>query len=198
MAENASSEQIAELREQARDLIRSGFADLDDLYDYVADEDLSEQQARDIVDQEWQARLEEQQGWSAPSDYDRLCAVFSELERGRIVARMNFTCCGTCGHSEIEMERDESLPDATGYVFFHGQDADSLGAAPTTLYLRYGTFEEPEVAGDYGPLELKVARAIESSLVRHGFTIEPVTDSWTCVTVPINDWRKPLPGAAAN
>ncbi|EFV12166.1 DUF6891 domain-containing protein [Segniliparus rugosus] len=197
MAETVSPERVAELREQARELIKSGFAELDDLYGYVADETLSEQQVREIVGQEWQARLEEQRSWSSPSDYDRLCAVFAELERGGIVARMNFTCCGTCGHSEIEMERDDFLPDATGYVFFHGQDADGLGAAPTTLYLRYGTFEEPEADGDYGPLELKVARTIEALLVEHGFEIEPVPNSWTCVTVPINDWRKPLPAPDA-
>ncbi|MGL6235778.1 MAG: DUF6891 domain-containing protein [Segniliparus sp.] len=196
MAENESSEQLAALRESARELIRSGFVTHDDLYEHLADDGVSEEQARDIVDQEWQARLAEQQTWAAPSDYDRLAAVFEELERRRIVARMNFTCCNSCGHFEIETERDESMPDATGYVFFHGQDAAQLGDAPTSLHLRYGTFEEPAAAEDYGPLELAVARVAEAVLAEHGFAVEPVADSQTCVAVPITDWRKPLPEQA--
>jgi hypothetical protein len=151
---NSLSESAAELvRIEAARLIRPGFRTRAEVHaevvglieDDVIDipggvETLSTEEIEKIVDDAWSERLRAEQSWVGLSDSDRLASAFAELEAEGIVARMNFTCCGTCGHAEIgeEVAEDES---ARGYVFFHMQDADGLveGDAPS-LYFDYGAW----------------------------------------------------------
>lgn len=97
---------------------------------------LSEGQVGDIFLDLANARLFQQRAWGiteAPID-----AAFKELADIGVVARGNFTCCGTCGAAEIWDERDDSRM-WRGYVFFHSQDAETLLRDRST-YLSYGVF----------------------------------------------------------
>lgn len=60
--------------------------------------------------------------------------AFSELERVGVVARGDFSCCGTCASAEIWQEMSE---DTVGYVTFNHQDAETIVESGTT-YLSYG------------------------------------------------------------
>ena len=51
--------------------------------------------------------------------------AFAALEEEGIIARQNFTCCGTCASAEIWDEIDDSR-EWKGYVYFHQQDTESL------------------------------------------------------------------------
>lgn len=161
-----SEQQLDELRETAREWIRSGFhgrADLPaELAEYRDDFDVEPavvlRAATSIVEEEWAARLAEQRTWVGDSDYAKVSRAFDALAGRGIVARMNFACCQTCGTAEIDDERTpvddpgEGYPFREwGYTFFHQQDAERLGDGPCDLYLSYSVFAP---APDLGGLDL--------------------------------------------
>lgn len=82
------------------------------------------------------ARARQQSGWG--KDRFPIEVGFDALGEIGVLARANFTCCGTCGAAEIGDERDDSRV-WRGYVFFHTQDAANI-AHDATTYLSYGIF----------------------------------------------------------
>ena len=55
------------------------------------------------------------------TDRNRLELAFEALDQQGVRAREDFTCCQSCGHSEMASD-----PDVAEYVFYHGQDSDSF------------------------------------------------------------------------
>jgi len=131
-------QEVEEIEEFARPLVHGGFTGRDEVVavaveyfeDQYAEADLA---AR--VDRLWQARVAEQATWPAETDAERVLAVLESMPG--IVARANFTCCGTCGTAEIGAAAREG---DHGYVFFHQQDTEAA-ASGAGLYLSYGTFD---------------------------------------------------------
>lgn len=120
--------------------------------------------ARRCLDRALAAHAVEQASWSGPTDCDRLDSAFAALERGGIVARQNFSCCGTCGSAEIwdEVKAFEaSGRRAYGYAFYHMQDTESA-VEGFGLYLAYGGCEDGEEPA------IATGRAIVDELARHG------------------------------
>lgn len=64
--------------------------------------------------------------------------AFAALEEEGVIARQNFTCCGTCASAEIWDEIDDSR-EWKGYIYFHQQDAESLAESGGT-YVGFGSF----------------------------------------------------------
>lgn len=146
---------MTEAEEYATTLVRTGFNDRDEVLEAVLEsheDELSEQEAADLVDRLWAARLAEQATWPETTEVDRLLSVFETLDANGIVARADFACCGNCGHTEIGAEAGDS---ARGYVFFHQQDTERA-AEGGGLHLAYGTF------GDGDPAE--VGREVVAAL----------------------------------
>ncbi|MEU4393299.1 hypothetical protein [Kribbella sp. NPDC023855] len=143
----------SEVLEQARE-----FRDDDEM-------PVTDRELKRLVDDVWQARLTEQQTWPDPTDADKVAAAFAELDDAGVVARMNFTCCQTCGVAEIDDERPADRP-SFGYVFFHQQDSERLADPGARLYLAYGTFDP--VPGQGAEQDTAVGRRVESALrARH-------------------------------
>jgi hypothetical protein len=118
---------------------------VDDAADYANDEfervDLDsviELTADELIEAHYQAQTE----WTAPTDCDKLDVAFADLDAAGIVARQNFTCCQTCGHSEIqsEIEWTQQHRPVEGYVFYHMQDTDSAREG-YGLFLAYGAVD---------------------------------------------------------
>lgn len=168
------------------------------------------------VDKVWAERKAEESAWSGPSDYERLRLAFDELQADGVVARMNFTCCGTCGTAEIGAERtpvEAAKGDGfreSAYTFFHEQDAEELWETPATLFLNYGPFGgaamEPDPAAlaavgatkesartEVPPSAIKrVGERIAAALRRQGLDVTWDGDPDTRIAISITDWRKPL------
>jgi hypothetical protein len=108
----------------------------------------------------------EQETWPAVTDCDRLDDAFAELDRAGIVARQHFSCCGTCGATEIhdEMEQAEKagLP-VRGFTFFHVQDTEHA-VGGEWLYLSYGAVHKDQEAA------IAIGHEIVDVLGRHGLT----------------------------
>lgn len=221
--DSAASTQIDpdDLAESARQAIAPGFLDRLDVIERVSDEfelDPRDKTVKDVVDRVWAERLEEEKTWGeGDSDYDRVERAFAKLNEAGLVARMDFTCCNTCGTNEIGDERTaldepgEAYPyREERYVFFHQQDSDRLAEQPAQLLLTYSAWRaardtDPELlaaarAGDSGAeqriheeTDRKVGEIVSAALAEEGLPVSWNGDPGQRIAVGITDWRKPLP-----
>ncbi|MBV6696121.1 DUF6891 domain-containing protein [Kitasatospora aureofaciens] len=196
-------EVLREAQERARELIRCGFQEPDEiaesLVEVLDDQGLTEEEAELIVAPLWEERLAEQAAWPDTTDVDRLEAAFDALEEEGIVAAMDFTCCASCGYAEIGGEADE---DSRGFVFFHQQDTERA-AAGQGLMLRYGGFrtaDEPDgphgTDGPDGSAErrtVEIGRAVAAALTAAGLPVEWDGSPETSILVAPLEWLNRLP-----
>ncbi|WP_066460246.1 DUF6891 domain-containing protein [Sanguibacter suarezii] len=211
----------ADVAARARAALSAGFVDLEGAIAQVSLAFTDEEQPPpgsvipSIVREVWQARLAEQSRWRDEGDYTRLAAAFNNLAEWGMVARMNFTCCQTCGNDEIADERTPVPSDGYGgymewgYAYFHQQDTDRLTEG-ADLFLAYGTFApitglDPDLLAraDAGDAAART-QVMDASLVRAGTVVADalryaglgVTWDGTPgqrIAVTITDWRKRLP-----
>ena len=209
-----------DVRQAARDMTLPGFRTKDDVVVAVGEylEIEGDPRVVRIVDEVWSQRLSEEAQWDGPGEYARVAAAFEALDAQGVVARMSFTCCQTCGTTEIDDERT-ALPDVAegdyayrewGYAFFHEQDAERLADEPATLWLSYSTFTPaPDVdpsllerwrAGDESlrrevivASDRAVGERIATALREQGLDVSWDGDTGQRIAVDIAAWRKPLP-----
>lgn len=193
-----------EVEERVRELLRCGYDDRARLSEaaeeYPVDDEgasrsgeaesggdrpVSPAQARQLVDRLWLERIAEQGTWEGVTDPERITRAFATLQaEHRITARENFTCCRTCGTSEIGAESAEG---ARGFVFFHSQCTEGA-ASGYGLMLLYGGFD--------GSAETTTAigHQVVTALAAEGLSTEWDGDPGTAITVTPLDWRKRLVG----
>ncbi|MFI6236879.1 DUF6891 domain-containing protein [Micromonospora sp. NPDC050784] len=83
-------------------------------------------------------RREQQREWGEVRG--NLTRAFAELNELGVLARENFSCCGTCASAEIDDERDDSR-HWRGFLWYHQQDTESLLASEDgEVYLGYGVY----------------------------------------------------------
>lgn len=140
-------------------------------------------QAMRIIVAAWKARVVEQTTWPERTDPDRLDEAFGALEKGGIVSRADFTCCGSCGHTEIASEVG---PDSLGYVFFHHQSTDAV-VAQGRLWLHYGA------CGPERDRDAVIGRRIVGTLTDAGLPVEWNGESSSAIIVGPIAWQKRLP-----
>ncbi|MGW1747100.1 DUF6891 domain-containing protein [Streptomyces sp. NPDC002092] len=180
-----------ELEKRVREVLVGGYASRAELAEiaeeYLVTEDrrpVSRQQSEVLADRLWLERVAEQAAWQGETDPERLTRAFTALQEAGITARENFTCCRSCGQSEIG---GEGGPDARGFVYFHTQCTDSA-AAGHGLMLLYGGFD--------GSSETTAAigREVVVALEAAGLRTEWDGDPGRAVTVTPLDWRRRLVG----
>jgi len=145
-----TTEERDDLKVWARIHVRGGYEPVEEIEEILLDlteefeSPISERdrqsEIRSALIQEIEAVQSEQTKWPVLTDFDRLELAFDMLDDKDIVARQNFTCCGTCGAAEINLEIEEFEAygrRARGYVFFHQQDTESA-VESGNLYLSYG------------------------------------------------------------
>lgn len=155
--------------------VKMGFDDraniIEAAVDYLRDEydDVHELRrlAARLTDSALARHTAEQRTWTHETDCDKLDEAFAELDRNGIVARQHFTCCQTCGHTEIGYEIGKATVHRTvrGYVFFHAQDTESV-IETDKLYLAYGT------PNDNADDAVQIAHEVVATLRRYGLSVE--------------------------
>lgn len=110
------------------------------LQDHLDDEEIPDEQAHAVAEYLMDARRAQQATFGEVPE-SRLATAFEALRRAKVVAEMDFTCCGTCGAAEIGAEQAEAgdFDQWLGYVFFHEQDTESL-IESGEVCLNYGLF----------------------------------------------------------
>jgi hypothetical protein len=78
--------------------------------------------------------------WDTDGESLPLLRAFDELASIGVLARDNFSCCGSCAAGEIWDERDDSRT-WRGNIHFNMQDTESLIEDGST-YLSYGVFAD--------------------------------------------------------
>ncbi|MCI4591048.1 hypothetical protein MOK15_13220 [Sphingobium sp. BYY-5] len=187
-----SYDPIEALRDQVRRDVAGGFYDEDAILTNAHDqfdEELPRPTLRIEASAALRAALAEhrtaEQGWTEATDCDRLDAAFAALEEEGVIARQNFTCCGTCGASEIwdEVEAVQKAGEAAdGYAFFHMQDTESA-VEGHGLYLNYGACAEGEEAA------IAIGHRVVEQLEAHGLTTD-WDGSWGQRIAVSLDWKK--------
>ncbi|WP_336318317.1 DUF6891 domain-containing protein [Streptomyces lavendofoliae] len=162
----------AQLAEAAEDWLVSG-----------DDRPVSPAQARALVDRLWRERLEEQARWEGTTDPERVALAFAALEARGVVAREHFTCCRTCGTSEMGAEGDGG---SRGFVFFHTQCTEGA-AAGRGLPLLYGGFD------GRAETTAAVGREVVAALGERGLAVDWDGSPERAIVVTGLDWRKRLP-----
>lgn len=71
---------------------------------------------------------------------EKLAAAFAVLRRAKYAARMNFSCCGTCG--SYELAEQARVRGRVGFVFWHRQENEQAfyrddGRLRQSLYLHW-------------------------------------------------------------
>jgi hypothetical protein len=105
------------------------------------------------------------------TDNDRLARAAMSLEANGIVFRENFTCCQTCGFTEIgeEVRATQALGSPIrGFVFFHWQDTESA-VTGHGLHLSFGAIGSFDEA-TYETAACAVAHEVTDSIVREGLS----------------------------
>lgn len=198
------ADERAELIDQVWAMLVTGNGEVEEFLDiYAEDYDLTEEQLTAAFVALKDARLRQQQS-EIGTYHCRTAAAFDELNANGVIARANFSCCGTCASAEIGGECDDSR-HWIGYVYFHSQDTDSLIEDGST-YIGYGAFEpenfdldaynrlSDETKADmyFGDVVRMLDDIVFPIVRRHG--IEPKWDRnlGTRVLLTNADWYAPL------
>lgn len=186
------TETLAWLRSQIERDVAAGFYDEDEILRSAAasfedelDAKLLRSHAQQYLREALARHNAEQREWPEHTDCDRLDAAFDALESDGVIARQHFSCCGTCGSSEIWDEvaaaAEAGMP-ARGYAFYHMQDTEAATECGG-LYLNYGACEDGEAAA------LAIAREIVARIEEHGLKTDWDGRWETRIGVEI-DWKR--------
>lgn len=206
-----SPEDIEDLKDWVDELARPGLVDEEDVRvrvgDVVADHEtwgaLTEEQVTRAIDEVYAHIRARQAQWPDEGDAPALARAFAAMEQAGILARMNFTCCNTCGHAEIADEDGADI--GRGYVFFHEQDTSRLQPGRSELFLSFGAFERPglvdrsagqdAVRAALTDLDCGIAAEAVEILRTEGLDVDWTGESTARILVTV-DWRRKLPATA--
>ncbi|MFG3585722.1 DUF6891 domain-containing protein [Streptomyces sp. NPDC047990] len=175
--------------ERVRAVLAGGYASRAELAEFAEEylvtgdrRPVSREQAQALADRLWRERVAEQAAWQGETDPERLTRAFTVLREAGVTARENFTCCRSCGQSEIGGEAE---PDARGFVYFHTQCTDSA-AAGHGLTLLYGGFDGSSAT------TATIGHEVVAALDAVGLHAEWDGDPGRAITVTPLDWRRRL------
>ncbi|MBB4766296.1 DUF6891 domain-containing protein [Amorphoplanes digitatis] len=197
-----------EIEDEIWSWIVRGQADAGEFLEYLEGDELRE----GVTDEELTAAYEkaldvrraQQREWGVVRS--NLTAAFAELNQLGVLAREDFTCCGTCAATEIHDERDESR-HWHGYLWYHQQDTESLVASSDgSVYLGYGAFQPADFdKAAYDALSKKKQRSryeadvermlddlVFPVLRRHGMHVEWDRDQATRILLTGANWYAPV------
>jgi hypothetical protein len=187
---------MEDLRRTATQWVAAGFQTAESMHenllDMACDEGLEDDAALEkmvdsFIEEARRQQLAAQTNWPAITDFDRLEVAFAALEEQGIVARHDFTCCGTCGaseiHAEISQERDSGRT-IHGYVFYHQQDTESA-VDGYGLHFNYG----PVMSGQLNYED--VAKVLVAALTGAGLAVEWNGNTNQRVKAAL-DWKRRL------
>jgi hypothetical protein len=197
------ADERAELIEGIWGQLVTGNDDVEEFVEVFAEDyQLTEEQLTAAFAAFRDARLRQQ---AEIGDYrSRTQAAFDEINANGVIARADFTCCGTCASAEIGDERDDSR-HWSGFIYFHSQDTERLIEDGRT-YVGYGAFEPEGFDEDaYNRLSDQakedlyfsdVTRMLDDVVFpivrRHGIEPEWNRDLGTRVLLTNADWYAPI------
>lgn len=198
-----------EIEDEIWNWIVRGEADADEFVAYFdADEErhgATDEELRAAYERAVTARRRQQRGWGEVRA--NLSRAFTELNELGVLARADFSCCGTCAVGEIHDERDDSR-HWHGYLWFHQQDTESLIASEDgEVYLGYGAYptedfdeaayaalpEAEQQARYQADLERVLDEVAFPVFRRHGMRVEWNRKQSRRIRITGAQWYSPMP-----
>lgn len=171
------------VRDHARFLVALGRHDFESVV-RQCDELFDADDVPGIVAETFAAHLADQRTWPDDLDTDRLQRAFRELDTSGIVARLDHTCCQSCGIAEIGGEVAKG-DEPRGYAFAHRQDMQTaVPGGPLTL--AYGLFCDGEQPPD---AQAAIGEEVAAALRRHGLRVDWNGSPRRRIDVPLT-WRR--------
>ncbi|MEU7904897.1 DUF6891 domain-containing protein [Actinoplanes sp. NPDC049118] len=185
-----------------------GEDDAGEFVDYLDDDEerhgLTDEELAAAYGSALEVRRAQQRGWGDVQS--NLTLAFAELNRLGVLARENFSCCGTCAAAEIHDERDDSR-HWHGYLWYHQQDTESLvSSTDGSVYLGYGSYppadfdkaaydalpEDEQQARYRADVERLLDEVVFPVLGRHGMRVEWDRNQNTRILLTGAHWYAPL------
>jgi len=202
MSPTPSPEQFDELRDCIEREVAAGFLAADEIVETAIemvedaealDAAMLHAQAGRLTQQALHDHARAQAQWPATTDCDRLDTAFEALQARGILARQNYSCCGSCGvaeiHAEIAAAEQEPARAIAGYVFYHAQDTEAA-VEGYGVCLNYGAVADGEAAA------LAIAREVVAVLHAHGLATQ-WDGTWSQrISVPL-EWQRRRPATTS-
>lgn len=196
---------MADLRRLTARELAGGFKTHEEILDYLCDsfEDEAEpEELRRVVPPILETLSAEHEAakrsWPLRTDCDRLDDAFDELNRRGIMARHDWTCCGTCGHSAMPAEYDRLLAEdpshiIRGYTFYHMQDTESAAESEGGIYLAYGATDDVDDNDLYDQASVAIGLEVVEVLRSCGLAVEWNESMETRILVDMKWQRRSRP-----
>lgn len=186
-----TKKQIANLTRAVAAQVAEGFSEADEIVmEFVENPDeaeygeVDEAAVEKLVAGAVRTHQAKQRWWRTPTDCDKLDAAFDALDRRGVVARQHFTCCSTCGHSEIwdEVKTSRKRRKVVGYAFYHMQDTQSA-VDGGGIYVKYAAVDNDDAK------KKRIGQQVVDALTAAGLKPRWDGDPNCAVFVPVK-WRK--------
>lgn len=123
---------------------------------------------------------------------DLLKKAFARMRRSKLIARMNFSCCGGCASYELGSRVQSSDGKKLGYVFYHRQaneDLENDGKCFISFgpwYERDADDNEPKQSRDLHDERTKIVGTIAvAALVAEGIKVDWNGDASKCIEIDL-------------
>ena len=165
----------------------SGFYSRDDVNENLNDileEDVDEAKLRQLIAEEFSAKLTQELNWPITTDCDRLDLVFRELNNAKVIALQNTGLTMSDGLEDVGMVHQQK-PHGTyqGYCFYHGQDLERA-VAGEGLWLAYGDMKDTDDG------KAQIAKFVINTLANNGFSCEWDGDIRKRIRIPNISWQR--------
>lgn len=177
--------------------IRLGFLSIEEIKENFMEEiednefenEISEEWAFKIIEEEYKIFIEESKEWKRPTDTDKLIDAFNELCKINIIAIHNAGYTSSDGEYEVlEIERvlrkNNKMSD--GYCFYHQQDlARALVPEDPCLMLSFQKVDNSDVK-----TTIKIGRKIVEVLKKYDFKINWNETATSKIEIVDFAWKK--------
>lgn len=209
LAERIGEPGRTEIENQIWDWVVRGETDADEFVDYLGDDEerhgATDEELKAAYERALTVRKGQQREWGEVRG--NISRAFAELNELGVLARENFSCCGTCASGEIHDELDDSR-HWHGFLWYHQQDTESLiGSEDGEVYLGYGAYpaedfdenayaalpHSEQQARYQADLERMLDEIAFPVLRRHGMRVEWNRNQSRRIRVTGAQWYVPLP-----
>ncbi len=139
----------------------------DDILDMFDDEGIDEDWLKKLIDEKYDAHLEESKTWQHPTDYEKLAEVFEELNEENIITLHKAGYTKQDGYGDVteivEILKEDGI-EPIGYCFYHTQDLErAIDPEIRNLFLCFDSLDQNDEKA------ITIGNLIVSKLNKAGF-----------------------------
>jgi hypothetical protein len=185
-----NEELIEELTHEISVLINSGFYDSNEVLEIIEeqfiDEELSLRYVNEIISAKYDEKIDKEEKWIKPTDFDKLKSSFEKISKANIIAIHNagYTIDeGVSDAVEVFQYLKSKNISPEGFCFYHFQDIERA-IESELLSIAFGDFEGIEEKS------LEIGKKVANILTDDGFTVNWDEDIDIRIEINPFKWEK--------